>query len=371
MNRRRTKVFQIYQAALLSHVKKKGRGSGLELANGLGDEALAAGFQAADFAKLHEQILISHILPEYPAGRRNGIIRQAGLFFAAAIMPVDQAAQAGDRLKKSIEALSQRTVELAAANLKLSEEIAHRKAVQAELKKSEQQSLQRLRQLRNLSRQLISAQEEELKKISRELHDVIAPTLTGIGIQLDTLTKKSNNDFQSTRELVGKSIAIIHRFARELRPAVLDDLGLIPALHSFMKSFTADTGIRTTLTASAEVERLPIAKRTALFRVAQEALHNAARHAKPSHAGVSIEKSPDTISLKIVNDGELFDVGDALQATRGRHLGLLGMRERLEMIGGVLSVASTAADGTVILATIPHRSVRKKSSADGKKVKAA
>ena len=104
-------------------------------------------------------------------------------------------------------------------------------------------------QLRLLSRQLLSAQEEERKRISRELHDVIAQTLTGINVRLATLKKEATlntkgleRNIARTQRLVEKSVDIVHRFARELRPTVLDDLGLIPALHSFMKNFTRRDG---------------------------------------------------------------------------------------------------------------------------------
>src|SRR5208337_4097773 len=101
-------------------------------------------------------------------------------------------------------------------------------------------------QLRQLSRQVLQAQEDERKRISRELHDVIAQTLTGINVRLATLKKGAalnskdfDRDIERTQKLVENSVNIVHEFARELRPAVLDDLGLIPALHSFVKNFTA------------------------------------------------------------------------------------------------------------------------------------
>ena len=106
----------------------------------------------------------------------------------------------------------------------------------------------------------------------------------------------------------------MHRFARELRPTVLDDLGLIPALHSFMKNFTKRTGVRASLTAFAAVEQLDTAKRTVLFRVAQEALTNVARHAQASRVEVSIQKLPDRICMKIKDDGKSFDVERVLHA---------------------------------------------------------
>jgi two-component sensor histidine kinase len=170
-------------------------------------------------------------------------------------------------------------------------------------------------QLRHLSRQLLLAQEEERKRISRELHDEIAQTLTGINVRLAALkteathnTKGLQNKIASTQRMVEKSVDIVHRFARELRPTVLDDLGLIPALHSFVKSFSKQTRIHVGLTVYAAVEQLDSVKRTVLYRVAQEALTNVARHAHASRVDLSIEKLPRTVCLTIQDNGKSFQV---------------------------------------------------------------
>jgi signal transduction histidine kinase len=359
-----------YRAALRTHLKQ-GQQASLESARGLGSQALAAGLQTLDLAKLHEQTLVAEVLPGRPADKRAALIKQAGVFFAMAITPIEKthhsAREATAHLQEFIETLSQRTVELAASNLELQQEIAQRKAAEAALKKSEhhysrllEQSDHLQEQLRQLSRQILSAQEDERKRISRELHDVIAQTLTGINIRLATLKKEAALDTNGldrkitrTQRLVEKSVNIVHKFARELRPAVLDDLGLIPALHSYMKNFTARTGVRTHLTAFAAVEKLDAAKRTVLFRVAQEALTNVARHARASRVEVSLQKLPDGICMKIQDDGKSFQVERVLQGTGSKRLGLLGMRERLEMVGGHFGVESAPGTGTTITAQIP------------------
>ncbi|MGA2541075.1 MAG: sensor histidine kinase [Verrucomicrobiota bacterium] len=370
MTRKLVHLSRRYQAALRQHLQQ-GRRAALQSARGLGSQALAAGLQTLDLARLHEQTLLTEVLPGCPAGKRAALLRQAAIFFAEAVTPVGKthrtAREAAAHLRIIVETLSQRTVELAAANVELSREITRRKAVEEALKKSERHYSQLLEksdrlqeELRRLSRQILSAQEEERKQISRELHDVIAQTLTGINIRLATLKKQAavntkglDRNIARTQRLVERSVDIVHQFARELRPAVLDDLGLIPALHSFMKNFTARTGVRTHLTAFAKVEQLETARRTVLFRVAQEALTNVARHARASRVEVSIQQLPDCICMRIKDDGKSFPVERVLNGKGGKHLGLLGMRERVEMVGGRFEVQSAPGRGTTITAQIP------------------
>jgi signal transduction histidine kinase len=370
MKRQLFNLSRRYQAALRKHLKQ-GRHANLESARGLGSQALSAGLQTLDLAKLHEQTLVADILPGYPAGKRNSLIKRAGVFFAVAITPMEKthrtAREATAHLKKFIETLSRRTVELAASNLELSLEITQRKAAEEALKKSEHHYSQLLEksdhlqeQLRQLSRQILSAQEDERKKISRELHDVIAQTLTGINVRLSALKKEAalntkglDRNIARTQLLVERSVNIVHEFARELRPAVLDDLGLIPALHSFVKLFSKRTRIHVHLKAFAGVEQLDTARRTVLFRVAQEALTNVSRHAHASRVEVSIEKLADLICMKIKDDGTSFEVERTMRSRGRKHLGLLGMRERLEMVGGRFDVESAAGKGTTVTALLP------------------
>jgi signal transduction histidine kinase len=270
------------------------------------------------------------------------------------------------------ETLRLRTAELVVANRLLQESILRRKGVEHASKKSGQHyakllkdALQLQENLRQLTHRALSAQEEERREISRELHDVIAQTLAGINVQLAALKKEASVttrgldlNIARTQRLVEKSVDLVHRFARDLRPAVLDDLGLIPALHSFMKQFTTRTGVRTYLTAFAKVEQLEIARRTVFFRVAQEALTNVERHAQASRVDVTLRKVPGGVCLKIRDDGKSFRVNRALERKGSKRLGLLGMRERLEMVGGSFTIESAPGKGTTIIAQIPMREER-------------
>lgn len=362
-----------YLGALGEHLKQ-GRTSNPKAARGLGLRAVTLGLETLDLAKIHEEVLTNLVLPHHSSRAREGMIRRAGTFFTEAITPIEEthrgAREANIHLKLTIEKLSQRTVELAISNEELKLEISQRREVEDALRTSEQTSSQLLKksrhmqdELRDLSRRLLSAQEEERKRISRELHDVIAQTLTGINVRLAALKSQANDNAKElhkkiaiTQRLVEKSVDIVHRFARDLRPTVLDDLGLIPALHSYMKSFMEQTGIRVRFTAFSGVEQLDNSRRTVLYRVAQEALTNVARHAKASHANVSIHGHNGTVRMEINDNGSGFAVESAVVAKRNNRLGLLGMRERVEMVGGSFLVESAPGKETTVRVEIPHDS---------------
>ncbi len=268
---------------------------------------------------------------------------------------------------KQAEAAQARMEALAVANRELRREIVRRQAAEKTLKQSEQNQSQLLEQsrqmqgeLRHLSRQVLRAQEDERKRISRELHDVIAQTLTGINVRLAALKRDAAFGTQGlarhisrTQRLVVRSVDIVHRFARELRPTVLDDLGLIPALHTFMKCFKEQTGIHVSLSAYAAVEQVTVDKRTVLYRVAQEALTNVDRHAHASRAEVTIQLVEGTVCMSIKDNGEGFSESSVGLTKKRKRLGLLGMRERLDMVGGHFTVTSAPGKGTTVLAHIP------------------
>lgn len=269
--------------------------------------------------------------------------------------------------RKQAETARRRLEVMAASNRKLEVEIVRRRRVEESLKQSQQDQSRLLdlsqhmqEQLRNLSRQILLAQEAERKRISRELHDVIAQTLTGINVHLAglkitaTINPKSlAENISRTQRLVEHSVKIIHQFARELRPAVLDDLGLIPALNTFMKHFQAETGLRVSLSAEVVAAQVQGDKRTVLFRVAQEALTNIARHAKASRAAVKLQKLDRNICMTITDNGKGFQQKLLLQKGKKQRLGLLGMRERVEMVSGNFTVQSTPGKGTTVRVQIP------------------
>ena len=370
MNRELKDLWRKYQVALRKHLKRGPRAE-LGLAQGLGRRAMTLGLGTLDLVRIHEGTLIKLVLPSDSPAAREAAIRRAGSFFAEAVTPIEQihrtARETNARLDQLNDMLRQQSVDLSASNRQLKKEIARRKTAEAALSSSQQhyrelleQSQRMQEQLRILSRELLLGQEEERKRISRELHDVIAQTLTSINVRLAKLKRGSASNTRGlerninyTQKLVQHSVNIIHRFARELRPTVLDDLGLIPALHTYMKSFRAETGIRVRLSAAAAIEQLSDDKRTVLYRVAQEALTNIARHAQASEAKVQIQKLDNAVCMTIKDNGKGFDGERVLHAKASKPLGLLGMRERLEMVGGHFTFASRRAKGTTVIARVP------------------
>jgi signal transduction histidine kinase len=219
--------------------------------------------------------------------------------------------------------------------------------------------------LSQLTRQIITAQEEERKQISRELHDEVVQTLVGISVELAALGKGNSagvphlkRKIAYTQRMVEHSVQAVHRFARGLRPAVLDDLGLIPALLAYSKGLAQGKKFKIQITAFGGVEALGGAERTALFRVAQAALSNVSRHAHASQVKLIISEISGAIRMEINDNGKSFAVDKTLFAKNPKRLGLVGMKERIEMVGGSLTIVSIPGIGTTVSAEIPFTTER-------------
>jgi signal transduction histidine kinase len=363
-----TQFSRMYHERLRAYLSKNTQ---LKSARALGKKAVALGFEILDLAAFHELALRAELSSIRNAKNSNAVVKKASYFFAAAIYPIEfthcGVRGTGIRLQHLNSALERRTTQLASSNQELKKEIARRAGIEKALRKSERHYAQLLEEsarlqkhLRNLSHQILFAQEEERKKISRELHDQIAATLTGINIELNALkfevtanNKALQRKIGSTQQLIQNSVEVIHDFARELRPATLDDLGLIPALHSFTKSLSKQTGIRIHLTVFGAVEQLENEKRTVIYRVTQEALTNVARHAHANKVEVNIGKLDNAVTLRVSDDGKSFRVARSLHGKRNKRLGVLGMRERVEMVGGTFKIESSPGNGTTVSAVIP------------------
>lgn len=221
----------------------------------------------------------------------------------------------------------------------------------AELKRVEAQR-------KHLLRQIVSAQESERRRISHEVHDHLGQQLTGLRMKLAILRSRPEGAaLQSELDLFEDAVqqldVDLDFLARELRPAVLDDLGLPQATATFVDSWSKHFNIPADFEVSGiEQNRLPGELETVLYRVTQEALNNVAKHAKASNVAVLLNRNTTHVSLIIEDDGVGFDYNQRL-ITGENGLGLIGMRERVELTGGKLDVESRVGHGTTIVVRIP------------------
>jgi two-component system sensor histidine kinase UhpB len=212
-------------------------------------------------------------------------------------------------------------------------------------------------QLTALSRGLVQVQEAERRQLSRELHDRVGQNLTALSINLDILRTSLAGDgyaaqharLEDSSRLLERTVDSIQNVMSELRPPMLDDYGLLPALHWYAKDFAARTGIDVKLIGSDEPERLAPDIEITLFRVAQEALTNVAKHAHAAHVEITLEHTADHCLMTVTDDG----IGIESSAERHASLGMVTMRERVQAIGGRFHVRSTPAGGTQIAIDIP------------------
>jgi signal transduction histidine kinase len=209
--------------------------------------------------------------------------------------------------------------------------------------------------LRQMSSQVLTAQEEERKRIARELHDDTAQALTSVLVRLRLLERSLDDErlrrgLGELRDLTGATLEGVRRMATDLRPPMLDDLGLEAALQSLVQDFSQRWPIKAALTSS-RLRRLPAEVELVLYRIVQEALTNVAKHADASQVLVRLTRRGRTLRLLVEDDGCGFDV-EAIKHSRESGLGLFGMEERLALVGGTLRVESVAGEGTRVSADV-------------------
>lgn len=211
----------------------------------------------------------------------------------------------------------------------------------------------------HLLQKVIVAQEEERKRIARELHDETGQTLTSLMIGLKSLAENCPSAAQECRvedmrAVVKTTLGEIHRLAVELRPSILDDMGLIPALEKYVADFQAAHGLDVDLHVSwGSGSRVPHAIEVTVYRIVQEALNNIAKYAQAENVSVIVTRDDKGLEAIVEDDGKGFDVEEIMSKTESNKLGLHGMRERASLVGGTFTIESSAGHGTTIYVRIP------------------
>lgn len=269
------------------------------------------------------------------------------------------------RLNEELEQrVIERTRELAAINEELRREISERKRLEKALRTTSEH-------LRALSASLRSAREEEGARIARELHDELGSALTSLKWDLEDIGKlyleAGNQTGSSTLrekiegmiELIDATINTVRRISSELRPSILDDLGLVAAIEWQAQQFEARTGIICQFDSFVDTTDLSREQATAIFRIFQEALTNIRRHAQATRVNIMIEEEEGEFVLEVRDNGRGIAEDENIGS---QSLGLMGMRERAQLVGGRIEITGVAGKGTVLTVRVPIPSEASDSS---------
>ncbi|UCC17786.1 MAG: PAS domain S-box protein, partial [Dehalococcoidales bacterium] len=216
--------------------------------------------------------------------------------------------------------------------------------------------------LRFYLQQITRAQEEERKRIARELHDDTAQLLLSLSRQLDNFIRNEDNYSQEQiaflkdiQEQVNKGVQSVHRYAQDLRPSLIDDLGLMAALRSLVKRAQEYNEINISLKVTGKERRLPSEVEMLLYRVIQEALNNVWKHSRATESHIGIRFSEKKVDVSISDNGIGFEFSETIDdlAHTGK-LGLIGMQERAKLLGATLSFDSSPGKGTRVLFSLPY-----------------
>jgi signal transduction histidine kinase len=226
--------------------------------------------------------------------------------------------------------------------------------LESELQKRYEEGARARQELQDLSARLLSAQEEERRTISRELHDEVGQSLSALLMEAGNAAASVPQDsaevrrhVESIKKLAEASVNVIRNMTLLLRPSMLDDFGLVPALEWQAREISKRTGLRVQVAAEESAGELPDRHKTCIYRVVQEALNNCARHAHARSVRVVVWQEPRKILLSVEDDGRGFDSG------RVRGLGLVGMAERVTHLGGEFDIQSRPGAGTRVAVELP------------------
>jgi signal transduction histidine kinase len=251
-------------------------------------------------------------------------------------------------INEMVARVEQRTAEITTRNEKLTSEIVERKIAQD--------------RLQNLSHKIVHLQEEERRRVSRELHDGINQLLVSVKYKIENFEEKLNqnmeqalSDIKKADIFLDEAISEVRRVSHDLRPSVLDDLGLVPAINNLVRRFSERNLIDVQLNGVDEsFDRLPTDVETAMYRIVQEAMMNIEKHANASHVSININRTDSNVTIRIEDNGDGFSMQNALRKSDStRSMGLRNMRERIELLQGTFFIHSDIGKGTFLEVKAP------------------
>jgi signal transduction histidine kinase len=321
INRSRAKLVSHYRQALRDYLGNRDNAH-LQAAYELGCIALRSGMGIFDMARLHEEILVKAMTGDGNPREVTQEALAAETFLLDALSPFEAARrgipEAYVRLGQLKKTLNQRNKALAVIT-------ARQRPMEEALRTSKGRCLKLFQQARSMkkdiqqhSAKVVMAREEERKRISRELHDEIGQVLATVNVGLSLLKKQAGHDrsFQNrvaaTQRLLEKSMESVHRFARELRPEMLDHFGPYEAIRSYVRAFAERTGIAATIHSKVNLDGLDSEQELVLFRVAQESITNVFKHAHATRIDIQFHRHPQGVCMEIQDNGRSFSVKDKL-----------------------------------------------------------
>ncbi len=258
--------------------------------------------------------------------------------------------------------IPQRKAEVSSFNvLGISRDITERKVLENKQRELVATLKNQQETLKLLSKEVIRAQEEERARISRDIHDEIGQALTALTFNLELLKNPENQKeeiekrIEDCKRLVETTIEDVRRFSYELRPTILDDLGLLPAFQSHARGYKERTGIEIQINVIRDIDKINDELKTVLYRIFQESLNNIAKHAHASRVIIDLTHQGNKLNFKIQDNGVGFNTDAVLnRGIDAGGLGIKGIRERVELIGGKLNLKSKPNKGTELWVSIPY-----------------
>jgi signal transduction histidine kinase len=357
-----------YHEVLHEHLERPSKGT-LERAFSLGKAALAEGMEVFDLISLHHRAIAEGVLPGDLSAAQVRTVLDLEAFLQESLAPYKMASGGpiGAR-ERRLRMRSEHSSALALRNARLEEEVAIHQRSEASMRESRDHYVQLYQNaramegaLRELSAQVLAAQEDERKRISRELYDVIGQALISVKVSVSMLKVRAAADpalrhkVVEAEALLAATMEIVQRFARELRPAILDHLGLQSALRAHLLVFSKRTGIRTELIPHPVLAGLDERREEVLFRVAQEALNSVVRDEGATTAKIEFTSTDDELQMEVGGDGGTSKGDDKKGVEDANHLDLIGMQERVRHVNGNFEIESHSGSGTRVRVRIPLR----------------